>query len=466
MSQILLIKELENNIKKKAKGVGVTHERGNVKDILPFTSSKKTKLMKENYLSMMGAFVRQICNVEFIKQKKQEDLFEEDNVLVNNLLSLVRCSDDDISFDLTRFLNQYLFNEEQIKPIHPYLYNYIPYQVKAEEDKFAKFMHDILINENNNLEKIFNKEDAEDILTNLILENLSGVETAKEKRENNYQVLSIKISELFNEDIQFLAKHKDYFLEHFPLLVHFYFFVYVCQLTIKFDQFEASDLEKIEPLYFALEWESINKRRKAADELEGYKRVKNRASNLFVHIHTLSQLSHLSFNNNNKKEFLTYQRIMETLDMRGTDNKETFLAELTEWIEYYTKSAGIHIKHSPQSIPEAFRILFDCLKHGMSSEVCKKYGENIEEVGGKTFLKHRGSLGKVFNISHDLFLLLAAICIKEDRIPLNQLFSEMEKRGVTLDRHSKKAAIELLDSLNIIDKKSDSGDAQYVKPIL
>jgi DNA phosphorothioation-dependent restriction protein DptG len=466
MNHILLKNELENNIKKKPKGPGVIHERGNVKDILPFNSSKKTKLMKDNYLSMMGAFVREICNLKLSNHKKSDEIFEEENILVNNLLSQVRCNDDDITFDLKRFLNQYLFNDEQIKPIHPYLYNFIPHQSKAEEEKFAVFMYDILIKEDNSLKNIFNKESSDDILTNLILENLSGIQTLDNKKKKKYQVLSKKISELFNEDLLFLSKHKDYFLEHFPLLVHFYFFQYVCQLTIKLDQFESANLEHIEPLYFVLEWESINKRRKAADDLEGYKRVKNRAPNLFVHVHTLSQLSHLSFNTGDEKEFLTYKQILEELDMQGANAKETFFVELTDWINHYTTQANIKVEKQPVSIEQAFRILFNSLKQGMSTQVCVKYGSNIEDIGGNQFLKHRGSLGKVFNISHDLFLLLASICIKDERIPLNQLFSNLEIRGVALDRHSKKAAIELLDSLNIIDKKSDSGDAQYVKPIL
>ena len=43
---------------------------------------------------------------------------------------------------------------------------------------------------------------------------------------------------------------------------------------------------------------------------------------------------------------------------------------------------------------------------------------------------------------------------------------EYEKRGLFFDRYSKEEIIKLLTKLNLIDKKSDSGDAQYVKPIL
>lgn len=50
--------------------------------------------------------------------------------------------------------------------------------------------------------------------------------------------------------------------------------MYVCQLVVKFEQFDEADYTHSNPLYFALEWESISKRRKAADDLEGFRRIK------------------------------------------------------------------------------------------------------------------------------------------------------------------------------------------------
>ena len=118
-----------------------------------------------------------------------------------------------------------------------------------------------------------------------------------------------------------------------------------------------------------------------------------------------------------------------------------------------------------ENIKDAFKVLFKCLKKGTSTSVAKKYGENIEDLGAP-FIKSRGNLGQVLNIKHDFLLLLTAVSVKDKRIPLNDLFLEFEKRGVAFDRYSKKEVITLLDNHNILDKKSDSGDAQYVKPIL
>ncbi|MEM5611818.1 DNA phosphorothioation-dependent restriction protein DptG [Bacillus thuringiensis] len=72
----------------------------------------------------------------------------------------------------------------------------------------------------------------------------------------------------------------------------------------------------------------------------------------------------------------------------------------------------------------------------------------------------------MLNISQDMLLLLTALSLKKERKPLKQVFIDLEARGLFFDRYSKEEIVQLFDKLNLIDKKSDSGDAQYVKPIL
>lgn len=52
------------------------------------------------------------------------------------------------------------------------------------------------------------------------------------------------------------------------------------------------------------------------------------------------------------------------------------------------------------------------------------------------------------------------------KIRLVDLYKEYERRGLYLDNTSKEYLQEFFTKLNLIDKKSDSGDAQYVKRIL
>lgn len=464
------------------------HDTGNVLDVLPFLS-KRTKAIRGQFNKVLGEYIRNICEIKLSNKAFKDKEFvtsPESNELSEHIASNVDYNNEDDVHDFVRFLDQYLFNQEDIKPIHPFLFNYIEIETdknkkfKNEFGKYGQFISETFVNDNPEIKAIFNNKESEDILTELILDKLNGVEEYSNNAQNQvgnkkgkqYQPLLGEFTRMYQEDILYLSKYKDYFLTSFPLLTHYYVFMYACQLILKFEQFTTADMEMVQPLYFALEWESMSRRRKATGELEGFKYVKEKSINLFPHIHTISQLSHNSLNNGGEYddtlEFIPYGKLYDLIKGKGEEYEAAFLSEVNQWIKDYLELRKLPFQESKavQSLPEAFQLLFNCVKEGVSTEVAKKFGENIGDLGANQFLKTRGSYGQVFNIKHDFLLLLTAVSVKDKRIPLNDLFKELEKRGVAFDRYSKKEIISLFDDLNILDKKSDSGDAQYVKPIL
>lgn len=466
MVQTLYIEYLSNLLKGK-------HDIGKASEILPF-SSRRANDYRNRFQGVLGELVRTICQLEIDnKSTRNKDYYfsTEGNPLSEYIASNVEFENDDDMYNFVRFINDFLFSQNDIKPVHPFLFNYLEADGKKNEFvKFARFIKDTLIQDNTNIKEIFMTKESEDVLTELILEKLDSL---KERKEENiqYQPLIKSLVKVYQDDILFLSKYKDYFLTSFSPITQFYSFMYVCQLIIKFDQFVGGDLEEVQPIYFALDWETINKRRKAASELDGFKLVKNKSVNLFPHVHTLSQLSHNVFNEDlyNKEQkltVLTYKELFERVQEKGSEFEHEFLKDLKEWIEEYRSLKKVKTIDDSEDIPSAFKVLFNCLKEGMNQDVSEKYGKSIEDLGVSHFLKSRGSLGQILNIKHDFLLLLTAVSVKDKRIPLNELFIEFEKRGVAFDRYSKKEIINLLDNLNIIDKKSDSGDSQYVKPIL
>lgn len=465
MSTILKINDLENLVGNNK------HDVGKVVDVLPYVT-KRTKAIRGNFNEVLGEYVRNICGLQLRDDKKKDDdlSFSSGNPFIEQIMNEIDYAPE-AEYDLERFLNQYLFgHDNKIKPIHPYLFNYVPISKNNELQKYARFIKDTLVHDEVSISSIFNNKESEDILTELIL---SKLEIPTKEVTAQYQPLMKFLAKYYQEDLLFLSEYKDYFLKSFQLLTHFYTFMYVCQLVVKFEQFDEADYSQSIPLYFALEWESISKRRKAADDLEGFRRIKEKAPNLFVHIHTMSQLSHNELQNvesDSKKNlrFMNYREIKELVNERDTNISEQLLEDVKVWITKYSEiwSKRVTPKEIPTDLPQAFRTLFSCLKEGMNADACKKFGENIEDLGADVFLKNRGSVGSVLNMSHEMLLLLTAVCVKKERMPLNRLFEEFSKRGVAFDRHSRKAIIELFDSHNILDKKSDSGDAQYVKPIL
>ncbi|USK86060.1 DNA phosphorothioation-dependent restriction protein DptG [Peribacillus asahii] len=456
------------------------NDTGKALDVLPFLT-KRTKVIRTQFNEALGEYVRCISGFQLNKKvRKSDELYfsEEGNELAESIANEVEFKEEDDKYDFIRFLNQFLFNQENIKPIHPFLFNYMKIDKHENEfEKYADFMSQVLVKENQEIQSIFNNKDSEDILTELILSKMDVVHEEKnrkgKKKRNQYQPLLDSLSNLYQEDLIYLSKYKDYFLTTFPILTHFYTFMYACQLIIKFEQFTEADMNSTQPLYFALDWESMSKRRKAADELEGFKYIKEKSINIFPHIHAISHLSHNSFNSDlfdeedkeKKIRFIPYSRLYELIKSEGEEYEAAFLKELKQWIQEYLAWASKDVLDDSENIPEAFKVFFRCLKEGTSTGVAKKFGENIEDLGSP-FIKSRGNLGQILNIKHDFLLLLTAVSVKDKRIPLNELFVEFEKRGIVFDRYSKKEIITLLDNHNILDKKSDSGDAQYVKPIL
>ena len=70
-------------------------------------------------------------------------------------------------------------------------------------------------------------------------------------------------------------------------------------------------------------------------------------------------------------------------------------------------------------------------------------------------------------LSEELLVLMTKVSVGDRKqVRLNELFDEFRNRGIYLDNQSQESIVEFYEKLNLIEKKSDSGDAQYVKGIL
>ena len=198
--------------------------------------------------------------------------------------------------------------------------------------------------------------------------------------------------------------------------------------------------------------------------------VKEYATNLFAHEYVLRLLSHNIFNKHIEtgKEVMGYSTLLHQIESHGPQYVAQFQEDLKRLIATYRKWS--EKDHEPfvlgETTEERINQLFNLVSQRMHDDAQKKFGQSIEFLGRGTFLKQRGSLGYLFNITHDFLILMTAVIVKDERMPFKTLLKEFEKRGVAFDRHSVEEIIAVFNSHNILDKKSDSGDAQYVKPIL
>lgn len=95
------------------------------------------------------------------------------------------------------------------------------------------------------------------------------------------------------------------------------------------------------------------------------------------------------------------------------------------------------------------------------------YVKHFETFCHDRFLKSRGASGLMLNITEEFLIFLTKLAIHdEEKMSLNEVFRQFEMRGIYLDQPSKDEVVQFYTKLNLIEKKSDSGDAQYVRRIL
>ncbi|GGD08351.1 DNA phosphorothioation-dependent restriction protein DptG [Pontibacillus salipaludis] len=473
MSGYFNFEAIDNSLSKKKTEKGISsHDIGEVKFSFPFTSHT-TKVFSEGINEVIGELVRLTNNLDDPEITYDGDYTYSDYPLINNVIENVKFPGDQHQEKLSKFLEEYLFKgSQELKPLHLYLFNYIEVNKdKNEKIKYARFIYDFLFYPNPEISSIFSSKDTDNLLTELIISSLKDLETRKKSKQidgTKYSNTLPLLSELFVEDFMYLSKHKDYFINHFFNMIHFYIFQYLLQFLKKAQKFgEEQDLYYMEPFHFTFDWETgVGGYR---DAVEDYKFIKNNANNLFVHVHCMSHISHNEAFYNAGHELKNYTRVINELSHLSTEERLMEKEKLYNWVKKYSELIQEDLPESfneNMEFTEMFKVLFNQLQKGMSMGVRKKYGSNIDSIGKERFLKARGKHGFILSLKQEDFLMLSAVAVKDKKIPLKEFFNQLEVRGVAFDQYSKKEAVKLLDQQNYIEKKSDSGDAQYVKPIL
>ena len=437
---------------------GIKHKIGVKSKFFPFTTNERYVINQKETSGTVAELVRLING-------KQLDTTEINiDEIIKKIMSLVQIEDENDEGYLYEIIKEQIMNKDGSRNIFHYkLYNYI--NSNKKEQKIAKFLYDIVFKNMDYFNEIYNEVQDEDVITKLILEGMDQADYLIDKRLNkNEDVYENKltfITKLAYEDFKFLSTNKEFFLEYFERLVYFYYFYYLIQLCIKINKRFNVDYNKVEETYYLLDWEKAGKNRKST--LKGYKDIRSRGEDLWVNLNVIEHSNFLMGTENyNLVEIEEYFKSLEE------DKKKEYLETLKEWIKEYK----ICTQQEYNDIELDFNILMNEIIKSVSVKLSepgrgRRLFNNVEEIGKLYFLKSRGgSYGYMFNLTQETVLMLTAICVIEEKITLKALFEEYNKRGVFLDKESKELVVKFLEKLNLIDKKSDSGDAQYVKSIL
>lgn len=332
-------------------------------------------------------------------------------------------------------------------------------EVKGEKD-LIHFVHDVFLHPY--------REEFLQALASLKPNNVvfqlftSNEEKERQESEVLYSPKFPLLGEQFRKDFLLLLQHPSFLIKYIELFMVQYTFIAISQLILQVGRMEQFNEEDWIPLYFFYQEEKSARWRDGYKF--GYRMVRNELKNFYAHEHLLNIVSQADKIERNS----LYHEIQEAVELSGPESVREYIQSAEEWMETVycvVEESNRPFKRS-ETVSELFREMYEQIKLNIPNEVNSRYPKGYEELFNRFYYKHGGSLGKLNGLNQHQVMLLVAVSVGTERLELNELWKEFEKRGVYIDYKTKEVIFDLLDGLNYIEKQSDSGDAQYVKPIL
>jgi len=269
------------------------------------------------------------------------------------------------------------------------------------------------------------------------------------------------LDELFTKDITFLAKNTHYFTQHAEQFLRLYLFLYCSQLALNLNP-HPFEMPVSRPLYFILNYEKASTERKKL-EYSGYRTLYDHAKYIFPYLSFLETLMKITGNKNLRLYELPtlLEETQETINiLREFEFKFRSVRKLEGNVPEHTTTKDA-LKSILDSVMQQFR------DQSTRIDVFEKYRRAFERQVAEPFIQGRKRFGKVLVLEQDTILLLTNIAIAEQKqMRFQDLMVQFENRGVCFDQQSRMRLIELYERVGNIDRKSDSGDAVYVKTTL
>jgi DNA phosphorothioation-dependent restriction protein DptG len=300
-----------------------------------------------------------------------------------------------------------------------------------------------------------------------------------DKAAKPYHVLDGEIVQKFKDDFRFLNGDKGSFLTESEKLLKFYYFAYVSRAAFLFDDFFV---KKAHQQYFTLESESVSESRRTYES--GWRMLEGKVTRLFSHTITLDLVNQIPL-------------VFETATMDYLQLSDFFKrseqTQQEELIEHVGLLCEIYYKYAPKDVDwtsfEQYHVTrkklieldneFEALIYKLycyiefqferSSRKSKRnsYGKWFISFAKEYILKNRGRNGYSLNLTNETLLFMTKLCVgDQEKMRLKDLWAQFRDRGIYFDDSTRQAILEIYDKINLIEKKSDSGDAQYIRPIL
>lgn len=449
----------------KPDGSKLTHFSGKHFKLFPFIANNTSEPVCDLKV-LIGRYLSQI-------EGREPLVFTADDLITKMK------TDPDIDIELGKdeifeqVVRHMFFDKEgNIRPINLKMLAQIPC-TEPRECKLADYLVDVLGDVSRLRQYMVKANTATDNQSNALEKFAASKLESKpstRKAGSEYQRITHAVQEKFEFDFEYILGARNRMRDYLIPLIEFYYFIYTAQAILQLNRFLDGDRDECIPLYFCLEWEKTSQNRQCFNE--GWNLLQEATKRIFAHAVVLEILNQTE-EGSLAVDYITLNQLINSAPGEDhriaeeirvlTDRYRNAISDCPEMAELTRSEADEHETASE------VKFLFDSVRtqfESVRTRPYSSYANKFEEYSRK-FLKRRGRSGMMLNLSEETLIFLTKICIKDqEKMRLNDVFSEFAARGVFLDNHSKSEVMQYYEKLNLIEKKSDSGDAQYVKRIL
>lgn len=423
--------------------------RAEIKNFYPFNVRDSMDKKVFSIDEVVGSFMNSVLqkkitdiDIDSIKDKCRSELsnYIYDDSAVNDLLELY-------------------FDNDKINIDSIVMFQTLNTQSKSKKtDDINKLFIQLIGNEKIELKTESNSNFIEDIIISV----MNSMLIDNGKKDNTLTAYLPFLQTIFINDLKFLNSNSHYFLKNIESFFEFYLFMYCSQLALNIARFEdAISPPQVQKLFFILNYESASNERKNLVEF-GYKNLFEKARYIFPQLSLLNTFSKLLKDDNLK---------LYELNNIFDENDIEILSSFNHTLRSVRKLRSLEFDENPKNLAEILRKIFNSNFEQFTDnqEVDRKgpfdkYARAFEKQVAKPFIINRGRAGNILVLDQDMIILLTNLSIgNKEKMRFQELISEFKTRGVNFDIRSQTELIKLYEKIGNIERKSDSGDAIYVK---
>lgn len=422
-------------------------------NILPFTTSS-TKTDADEISSIEAEVFRSVLGIDKAQMSSNQQIIDE-------ILSNVKTTKSQILVDM---LNAMYIDNGVFKNFHPIMHTYGGKESSGIKN-ISSFIIDVLMTVDmiEFLDQVMQSK-PNSVIEELILEAIPYQKDAQKKVEISDFTLLPKVREVFIKDFVFLCTDQTLFVNNISKLISYYLFFYISQIILVLKKGFA-EVDSISKVYYFLDWEKASRARLSYGC--GWRMIEQKSKYIMAYVNLLQILNCVK----GSEQIGSFNELYNVLNEMVQEDRDIFEKDINDLNQMIMAALNLtEFKKIDKKIFGEYTYLDTLLQLLVSTkdtgrvQALKRYENRIKDIADLGFLKPRGQLGSTLNLKQEWIIFLTRLCIGEnEKIRLNELWEELSKRGVNFDKYSREKIIEYFEKINVLEKKSDSGDAQYVR---